>query len=520
MNIDFKSTLPKSYWIASTAETSFPTLENDIDVDIAIVGGGMTGILCAYQLHKQGLKVAILESSKILNNTTSHTTAKITSQHDLFYYKLLNSMGEKLTKQYAEANESAIKDIQNIVEANNIDCGYSTQDAYVYTQQDDYINKIKDEVQAASTLGIKATFLDEIPLPLKIKGAVKFENQAQFHPKKFLLAIVDKMTKLGVQIYENSRVVELDKHVLDSYTLTTKNGNKINAKKVIIASHYPFINKPGMYFSKIYAERAYAIAIKAQEKFPGGMYLSAEEPTRSFRGLDTEDGELILLVGENHKTGQSDETTKHYRALLFTANEMFTVEDVPYWWSTQDCMTMDDIPYIGEFHQEYKDLYVATGFKKWGMTHSMVSSILLKDMIISGKSKWQDVYNPSRKINMQGAKELIKENANVASNLVGGKLEKGNDELYIKPGEAQLINIEGNRAGAYKDENGDLHIVNTTCTHMGCELNWNEAEKSWDCPCHGSRFNMDGKVIEGPAVEDLTFSNDVSTFKKVLTEKF
>lgn len=520
MNIDFKNGLPKSYWIASRGQTNYPSLENDIDVDVAIVGGGMAGTLCGYQLHKEGLNIVILEASKILNGTTSHTTAKITSQHDLFYNKLINSMGDKLAKQYAEANETAILEIKNIVEANKIDCGYSTQDSYVYTQEDDFIGQIQDEVMAASAFGIKASFVNEIPLPIKIKAALKFENQAQFHPGKFLMALVEKMEKLGVQIYENTRVEKLDKDVMDSYILTTNSNKKIKAKKVIIASHYPFFNKPGMYFSRIYAERSYIIAIKAKEAFPGGMYISAEEPTRSFRGLDTEDGELILVVGENHKTGQSQDTNKHYRRLLFTANKLFTVEDVPFWWSAQDCMTVDDIPYIGEFNPEYKNLYIATGFKKWGMTHSMVSSILINDLILKGESKWQEVYDPSRKTIIPSSKKFIMENANVASSLIEGKLSKGEDELNIKTNEAQLLKIEGKRAGAYKDENGDLHIVNTTCTHMGCELNWNDAEKSWDCPCHGSRFNIDGIVIEGPAVSDLEFGEDVNTFKKLINEKF
>src|SRR5699024_6103380 len=316
-----------------------------------------------------------------------------------------------------------------------------------------------------------------------------------------------------------SRVVNMEEDEGD-YLLMTSQGKKVRARKVIIASHYPFYNKPSMYYARIYVERSYILAIKAKEKYPSGMYINAEEPSRSLRNQDTKDGELILVVGETHKSGQGEDTSIHYENLLNFASQLFTIEDVPYRWSTQDCMTVDGVPYIGYYTDDSPNLYIATGFQKWGMTNSIVSAMILKDLIVEGESPWQDVYNPSRKTITASAKELISQGVNVAGQLIDGKLSKLPDELDLELGEAQVYKSDGERIGVFKDDEGKLHFVDTTCTHMGCELNWNSAEKSWDCPCHGSRFTYGGDIIQGPAVRPLNFGDDVNTLKKLIKEDF
>jgi len=509
---------PQSYWMASTPKPQYPVLNEDIKVDIAIIGGGIVGILTAYMLSKHGIKAAIIEADRILQGTTGHTTAKITSQHGLIYNKICNTISREIAKQYADANEAAIRMYEKIVKENNIECDFVSQSAYVYTLQDKYVDKIRDEVNTASDLGIKATFLEEIPLPFKVKAAVRFDNQAQFHPRKFLLALAGEITKSGVQIFEQSRVVNIEDD--GYYTLITNQGKKVYADKLIIASHYPCYNKHGLYFTRIYPERSYVVAIKAKENYPGGMYITAEEPGRSLRSQISDKGELILVGGEHHKTGQGVDTVKHYEALIDFANETFTVEDIPYRWSTQDCMTMDGLPFAGHFTSQTPNMYVATGYGKWGMTNSMASAMILKDLIINGSSPWQDAYNPSRETILASAKNFINENLNVASELIEGKIAPIPDEVDIKPGEGKVIKANGQRAGAYRDEQGTLHVVDTTCTHMGCELNWNSAEKSWDCPCHGSRFSYEGHVIEGPAVRPLDIHNDVNTIEKLIKDDF
>ncbi len=509
---------PKSYWLASTPTTDYPSLNEDIEVDIVIIGGGLAGISSAYLLEKEGFKIAILEADRICQGTTAHTTAKITSQHDLIYNKLKNKMGIELARQYAEANEWAINKIKEIVEENNIQCDFISQSAYVFTQDEKYVGAIENEIKVASELGIKASFIDEIPFPIPIKAAVRFDNQAQFHPRKYLLALAEILHDKGVSIYENTRAVNIEED--DGYAIITENKNRIRAKWVIIASQYPFYNKRAMYFARLFPIRSYIVGVKAREKYPGGMYINVENPTRSLRHQATEDGELILVVGSNHTTGQDHDTDKHYEELIDFAHDIFTVEDIPYRWSTQDYITLDGVPYIGRFTMDTPKIYVATGFQQWGMTNSMVAAMIIRDLIMKGESRWQDVYNPSRKTIMASAKNFLVENLNVAAYLLSGKLSPLPEDVDIQPGEGKVLKLDGERIGAYRSQEGTLHLVNTTCPHMGCELNWNSAEKSWDCPCHGSRFTHEGEIIEGPAVKPLRAGNDVNTLEKLIKDDY
>lgn len=489
------------YWISSTGDTNYPKLTEDIHVDVAIVGGGMTGITSALLLKRAGLKVAVIEADSIAKATTSHTTAKITSQHNLIYDKIKNKMGEEKARQYANANESAIHMIENLIREKNIDCDFEKHPAYVYTLKDEYIKKIEAEADTASNLGIAVSFLDKIPLSFSVKAAVRFDNQAAFHPRKYILALAEEIPGDGSFIFENTRAVDIDEGEFCS--VITEDGKKVVALNVIIASHYPFYDGGGLYFTRIYAEKSYALGITINEKFPDGMFITAEDPGRSLRSQKYEDGELILVSGEHHKTGHGGSTLKHYKALENFAHNTFDVKDILYRWSTQDCMTMDDVPYIGKLTSKAKNIYVATGFRKWGMTNSTAAAMILKDLIINGKSEWMDVYNPLRFNPTVSAAEFIKQNTDVAKNFISGKLANAPHNLDLKPGEAKIVEIDGKKVGAYKDPDGQLFLVDTTCTHLGCEVTWNDAEKTWDCPCHGSRFSYDGHIVEGPALKQL-----------------
>lgn len=518
-DINLFKNVPQSYWISSTEKTNYPSLDEDIDVDIAIIGGGILGILTGYQLEKYGYNIAIIEAERIAQSTTGHTTAKITSQHGLIYDKIIKQIGKNLAQDYADVNEAAIHHIKKIADENNLNCDFKSESAYIYTQEDKYVDQIRSEVEAAKSLGIDADLIEDIPFPLDIKLGMVFKNQAQFHPRKFLLGLAQVINNKGVKIYEKTRAIELDEG-FNRYIINTDKGKKILADKVIIGTHYPFYNKKSMYYSRLYVERSYILGIKAQEKYPGGMYISAEDPPRSLRSHPTENGELILVVGENHKAGQSTNTKVHYENLYNFANKLFTIEKIPYRWSTQDCFTLDGIPYVGQYSDDTPNLYLATGFGKWGMTNSMAASSIISDLINKKQNPWQEVYDPSRKTIAASSKNFLIQNTDVASQLIEGKLSSGEKSLDLKVGDTTIIKVDGDKLGVFRDKKGDLHFVNTTCTHMGCELKWNNAEWSWDCPCHGSRFTYEGKIIHGPAVKPLSFDRDVSTIKKLINEDF
>jgi glycine/D-amino acid oxidase-like deaminating enzyme len=464
--MSYKDLKPESYWIATTEGPSFPSIENDISADVAIIGGGLVGITTAYLLKKEGVKTVIIEANRIAEGTSGHTTAKITSQHVLIYNDIKKQLGKELAEQYARANEFAIKAIADIAEENNIQCDYIVQPAYVYTHQFEYIQKIADETEAASSLGISAHYLEEIPLPFKVKAAMRFDNQAMFHPRKYLLGLAAAISGDGCAIYENNRAVDI--HEGKTCSIIMENGRKVSAPVIILASHYPFYDRHGLYFSRLYPERSYVLGIRTDSDFPDGMFITAEDPGKSLRYQPDENGKLILVGGEHHKTGHDSNTWNRYEKLKEFAQTVFTVKSIEYRWSAQDYTSADNIPYTGYLTADRKNILVATGFRKWGMTNGTASAFILKDLIVKGESPWQEIYSPSR-TNIEGSvNNFFVENADVAAKLIGG----------------QFKNVP-------------------KCTHLGCGLQWNEAESSWDCPCHGSRFAEDGNILEGPAIRPL-----------------
>jgi glycine/D-amino acid oxidase-like deaminating enzyme/nitrite reductase/ring-hydroxylating ferredoxin subunit len=486
------------YWLASTPKTDFPSLNEDLKTDITIIGGGMVGILSAYLLKKEGFKVAIVEADRILQGTTAHTTAKLTSQHGLIYDKIKRAFSTEKASLYAEANEYAINFIENIVKENSIDCDFTRLPAYVYTQEDSYIENIENEVKVASELGLNASFLKDISLPFEVKAAERFEDQAMFHPRKFLLSLAKEIHSDGSYIFENTRAAEINKGTHPE--VITSNNKKITSDNIIIATQFPFYDGLGLYFTRLFPERSYVLGVKIKDPFPKGVYITAEEPGRSLRSQPFEDGELVLIGGEHHKTGHGTNYNNYYTNLKNFAENTYTLEKVLYRWSAQDYGTLDGLPYVGRLTSKTPNIYVATGFNKWGMTNSTVSAIMIKDLILKGENPWTSVYDPSRFITSSDAMStFIKQNADVAKNYVKDKLKPIPEEIEIKNGDAKIVNVDGQRIGAYRDDNGVLHKVDTTCTHLGCELHWNDAERSWDCPCHGSRFTYEGKVINGPA---------------------
>lgn len=492
----------ESYWIGTTPPTDYPSLKENIKTDILVVGGGITGLTNAYLLRQEGFDVVVIDSFRIAMSTSGHTTAKITSLHDLKYSSLEKKIGSDGAKRYGEINEKAISLIEGIIRQNNISCDFSHQPNYVYTLEDKYLQDIEDEVRTAQALGLPAAYESSLDLPFQVKGAVCFKNQAQFHPRKYLLELANLYVKNGGHIFENTTAIDI--HEDKECRTTTRDGFTILSDKVIIASHFPFYDGGGFFSARMFAERSYGLAVKAKIKLSGGMYISYENPARSVRTQPLEDDEqLLIFSGEHHKTGVDDNEREHYKNLIKYAEDEYKAVEVLYRWSAQDYTAMDEIPFIGHITGSKLNIFIAAAYQKWGMTTSTVSAMIIRDILKHGKSEVEEIFKPARFTPVDSAKNFIKENLDVANNLISGKINLPPEDIKLEPGEGKALMYNGHKAGAYKDMDGNVYIVDTTCQHLGCEVHWNSAEHTWDCPCHASRYSVEGTVIEGPALKPL-----------------
>nr|WP_231514811.1 FAD-dependent oxidoreductase [Oceanobacillus salinisoli] len=493
---------PEPYWRDSVELPSFPALTESVKADVGIVGGGITGITAAYLLSKQNLDVVLIDASDILNGTTGHTTAKITAQHGLIYDEFISHFGMEKASLYYEATSEAKDFIKQTIDELGMDCDFKEQDAYIYTNDDSYVTQLENEKKAYDQLNIESTLRDKIPLDLPVKSALIMKNQAQFHPIKYLKVLVEECINNGVRIYENTTAIDMEYN--KEPAILTRDGQRITCNQIISASHFPFYDKQSFYFARMYPERSYVVAVTSEQKYPGGMYINAESPTRSIRSAGNPGEELWLIGGENHKTGQGKSTIEHYEALQAYATKHFHVRDIVYRWSAQDLTTLDKLPYIGPITNSEESVFVATGFRKWGMTNGTIAAKIITDYILNRENKYKDLYVPSRFQADPSLKEFVKINADVAKHMVKGKLEYTDNNIEkLKADNATITRINGKRTGVYKDKEKKLHMVDTTCTHMGCEVEWNSGDRTWDCPCHGSRFSYTGDIIEGPAKKPL-----------------
>ncbi|WP_067725558.1 FAD-dependent oxidoreductase [Oceanobacillus damuensis] len=493
---------PEPIWRDQISLPSFPALNDSIKADVGIVGGGITGITAAYLLAKQNLNVVLLDAGPVLNGTTGHTTAKITAQHGIIYDEFITHFGLEKASLYYKAAEEAKEFIEHTVSENNIACDYSKEDAYIYTNDDSYISKLEKEKEAYERLNIESKLTDTIPLDLPVKKALIMHNQAQFHPLEYLKMLLEDGLKHGLTVYENTTAsdIEYNKHT----SIITRDGHRVTCKYVIVASHFPFYDRQSFYFARMYPERSYLIAGKSPEKFPGGMYINAESPTRSVRSAKFQGDDVLLIGGENHKTGQGKSTMSHYEALQIFAQDHFKIDKIDYRWSAQDLTTLDKVPYIGRITKEDKTVLTATGFRKWGMTNGTIAAKILVDNILDQDNPYNDLFTPARFQADPAVRKFMEINADVAKHLIKGKLEFTKNPVdELARDDAAVTRVNGKRVGVYKDEQDAIHMVDTTCTHLGCEVTWNSGDRTWDCPCHGSRFNYSGEVVEGPAKKPL-----------------
>jgi glycine/D-amino acid oxidase-like deaminating enzyme/nitrite reductase/ring-hydroxylating ferredoxin subunit len=493
----------QSLWIDSgPPQPVLPTLDRDVEADLVVVGAGIAGVTTALLAGERGLRVVLLEADRVAHGVTGHTTAKVSSQHGLIYDRLSRDHGPVAARLYGQANEAALAWIADRVERDAIDCDFRRQPAYAYVADASRSADVEAEAAAARAAGLPAALAESTPLPYPVAAALRFDDQAELHPCKYLLALAERIAAAGGEIYEGSRALSLDSG--DGRCRIATAAGSVTAPRAVIATHFPFPDR-SLAFARLRPERSYALACRIKGSPPPGMHISADSPTRSVRAAPTADGELLLVGGEGHKVGSGGDTRERYRALERFAREHWDVTAVEYSWSTQDNVTPDGLPYVGRLTPRSDRVLMATGFAKWGMTGGTAAAAVLVDLVLGRANPYADLFDPWRLTLRASARALIEENAQVALHFVGDRLTKPGlrsiDDLA--PGEGDIVRSGQRKVAAYRDSDGGLTAVSTRCTHLGCQVNWNAAERSWDCPCHGSRFAPDGSVLQGPAVRPL-----------------
>lgn len=477
----------ESIWSKTSHLQKFPALQGDLTTEAAVIGGGLAGILIAFFLRQHNVNTIVLEADKIGSGQTQNTTAKITSQHNVIYSKLIKDFGEDKARQYAQANQQAIEEYRRIIQGQNIDCFFKECPSYLYSQSPEDIQMLEQETDAASRLGIHAEFTTQTELPFSVAGAVKFYGQAQFHPLDFLQSISESLN-----IFENTKVITVEDN-----RILTEHGT-VTAKHIIFASHFPFLNMPGFYFARMHQERSYVLALEKAAELEG-MYLGVDTEALSFRSFH----DTLLLGGGGHRTGENSAGGK-YSFLREKSAQFYPQSKEITQWSAQDCMTLDSVPYIGQFASSTPNWYVATGFGKWGMTSSMVAAMLISGKIAGIDYLYGEIFSPLRFTPAPSAKTFLTEAGQAIKGLSKQVFSLPQENVAALPaGHGGVVEYNDKKIGVYKDEQENIFAVSIRCPHLGCQLEWNPDEKSWDCPCHGSRFDYKGNLLNNPAQVNL-----------------
>ena len=500
---------PRSYWLATSpppaiaAPAERPPLDGEVDV--AVVGGGIAGITTAYLLSQAGRRVALIEADRLLAGVTGNTTAKVSVQHGLVYADLQDRFGAGTAAGYGASQLAALEWLRAERSRLDVNCDWSDRDSYVYAEDPGETDRLRREAEVAAALSLPAEYVDEVDLPFKVAGAVRFADQAQFHPVRWLRALVDRLRAGGGLVVEQTRVTD----VKDGLLTTTR--GTLRARDVVIATHFPILDR-GFYFARMAPVRELVVA--GPGRAPAGMFLAADTG-HSVRGARLDDGrDLVIVLGEHYRPGTLSDVCDHHRALARWAVERFDLSSIDYRWSAQDNTTIDRLPYIGRYTRHSQHLWVATGFGQWGMTNGTLAGLILRDLITDVENPWAPLYDPARVTLRQSAGSFVRDNAIVAKHFVRDRLaalaNASTGAADLAPGDTAIGAVGAHLAALRRDDEGRLTALSARCTHLGCAVAFNDDEQTWDCPCHGSRFALDGSVVQGPATEPLRRLNPPS----------
>ncbi|GGU38820.1 FAD-dependent oxidoreductase [Streptomyces lavendofoliae] len=496
-----------SLWMEYAPGPARPAVDGPVETEVAVVGGGIAGLCTAWELARAGHQVVLLEADRVASGVTGHTTAKLSALHGMVYADIARIHGRRAARLYAHSQQIAIDKVAEVSEELGIDCDLERLPAYTYTVDPDKAGQLREEAEAAREAGLDATYETDVPLPFPVVGAVRVENQAQFHPRKYLLALAADLEVLGGRIFERTRVTGLREGT--PCELTTSAGHTIRAREVVVATHYPVFDR-ALLFTRLEPKRELVVAgpLPAGQD-PGGMFLTWDDNTRSVRTAPLgEDGRRMLIVtGEKFTPGAvgEGEVGEHYEKLSSWAREHFDGVELTHRWATQDNVTTDHVPYVGRLHAGSRHVYVATGFAGWGMSNGVMAGDLIASRIRGREPAWTSLYDPVRLHPVREAPAMLRLQAQVAKHFIGDRVPGAHADSTddIPRGGGAVVRVGGRRLAVHRDEAGSLHAVSARCTHLGCVVHFNDEECAWECPCHGSRFDVDGKVVQGPAVRPL-----------------
>lgn len=501
MAADLGGTSHRSVWFEGTSGPQRPPLEGDRSVDVVVVGGGITGLTAAFLLAREGRSVCVVEQGSIATGTTGHTTAKVTSQHHLKYAHLRRTHGHSGARMYATAMEAAKEQVAAFVDE-GIECDLRRRPAHVYATRSVELPLLEREARAATEAGLAMTLVGSAPVPFPTVGSLVLDDQIELHPRKYLLGLAGLFERAGGEIFEGTRAIDVEEGGSGCVVRTER--GELRADQVVVATLLPFLNRGG-HFARAHPTRSYVLTAEVEGALPDAMLISAGKPRRSIRAVPFQGQELLMVGGEGHRTGSEQARPERYEKLAEFAHEHWDVRSFTHRWSAQDYSADDGIPYIGRINLWSHRVHVATGFGKWGMTGGTFAATLLTDAIIGRPHPAAQMFSATRVNLLAEAPTFLMENTRIGFRFILGHVpvpgRRGLEDLVA--GEGGIVSSDGAKVAGYRDDEGRLHAVSATCTHLGCEVAWNAAERSWDCPCHGSRFDPDGRVLNGPATKPL-----------------